>query len=67
MSKRSKMNADYAKVANRLFDNQLHAFPLNPAQLDAHLYWHAGSDEDPTNQWLRTQLIQAVQRELNTP
>ncbi|HRH16902.1 MAG TPA: LysR family transcriptional regulator [Aquabacterium sp.] len=58
------MPEQYAKVANQLFDNQLHTFPLSPAQLDAHLYWHAGSDEDPTNQWLRTQLVQAVQQEL---
>jgi DNA-binding transcriptional LysR family regulator len=58
------MPEQYARVANQQFDNQLHAFPLTPAQLDAHLYWHAGQDDDPTNVWLRQQIIQAVKAEL---
>jgi len=58
------MPEQYARVANQQFDNVLHPFPLSPAQLDAHLYWHTGADEDPTNQWLRHRILQAVQDEL---
>jgi DNA-binding transcriptional LysR family regulator len=58
------MPEQYARVANRQFDNVLHPFPLSPAQLDAHLYWHAGAEDDPTNRWFRTQVIQAVNQEI---
>ena len=58
------MPEQYARVANLHFNNRLHPFPLLPAQLDAHLYWHASADEDPTNQWLRRQIVHTVQTEL---
>lgn len=58
------MPEQYARVANRQFDHRLHAFPLTSAQLDAHLYWHAAADADPTNQWLRAQVIRAVNQEI---
>jgi DNA-binding transcriptional LysR family regulator len=59
------MPEQYARVANQQFDNLLHPFPLNPAQLDAHLYWHAGAQDDPTNRWFRDQVIAAVNQEIN--
>lgn len=58
------MPEQYARVANQHFDNALHAFPLSAAQLDAHLYWHAALDDDPTNVWFRQRVIEAVKREL---
>jgi DNA-binding transcriptional LysR family regulator len=58
------MPEQYARVANRHFDNALHAFPLSAAQLDAHLYWHASQSEDPANIWFRQWVMQAVRAEL---
>lgn len=58
------MPEQYARVANEHFDNTLHAFPLSPAQLDAHLYWPASQEDDPTNRWLRERIIAAVKAEL---
>lgn len=60
------MPEQYARVANRHFDNTLHAFPLAPAQLDAHLYWHTAQHEDPANRWFRQCVMAAVQKELAT-
>lgn len=58
------MPEQYARVANRHFDNQLHPFPLSAAQLDAHLYWNAALDSDPTNLWFRQRVMEAVRLEL---
>lgn len=58
------MAEQYGRIANQHFDNRLHPFPLTPPQLDAHLYWHANMDPDPTNRWFRQQVIHAVQDEL---
>jgi len=58
------MPEQYARVANRMFDNSLHPFPTGSAQLDAHLYWHASMDAEPTNRWLRDRVIEAVADEL---
>jgi len=51
------MPEQYARVANAQYDNVLHSFPLSPAQMDVHLYWHAAADQDPTNQWLRQRML----------
>ena len=58
------MPEQYARVANQHFDNALHTFPLSAAQLDAHLYWSASLDDDPSNLWLRQQVMTAVKQEL---
>lgn len=58
------MPEQYARVANLHFANRLHDFPLGPPQLDAHLYWHANVEDDPTSRWFRERVIQAVQDEL---
>jgi DNA-binding transcriptional LysR family regulator len=58
------MPEQYARVANQHFDNALHSFPLSAAQLDAHLYWNAALDDDPTNLWFRQRVIEAVKQEL---
>ncbi len=51
------MPEQYARVANAQYDNVLHTFPMSPAQMDVHLYWHAAADQDPTNQWLRQRML----------
>jgi DNA-binding transcriptional LysR family regulator len=58
------MPEQYARVANQHFNNTLHTFPLSAAQLDAHLYWNASLDDDPSNLWFRQQVMAAVKREL---
>jgi hypothetical protein len=40
--------------------NQLIAFPLKVPAFDTYLYWHANTDSDPANAWLRQQLIDAL-------
>lgn len=54
------MPEQYARIANSHFRNRLQPFPASPAQLDAHLYWHADMADDPTNEWLRQQIQTAV-------
>jgi DNA-binding transcriptional LysR family regulator len=58
------MPEQYARVANQQFDNVLLPFPLSPAQLDAHLYWHQSLHDDPTNLWFRTRVMDAVNQEI---
>ena len=50
------MPEQYARIANRQFDNRIHAFPMASQALDAHLYWHENADNDPANRWLRNML-----------
>lgn len=53
----------YARVANRQFDNQIIAFPLEMPSWDVYLYWHANVDHDPANCWLRKQVVAAFEQE----
>ncbi len=52
----------YARDTNRLFNNQILPLPLEMMPLDVYLYWHANVDKEPSNRWLREQLMQAVER-----
>ncbi|MGH8528584.1 MAG: LysR family transcriptional regulator [Nevskiales bacterium] len=52
----------YARDTNRLFNNQILPLPLEMMPLDVYLYWHANVDNEPSNRWLREQLMQAVER-----
>jgi DNA-binding transcriptional LysR family regulator len=61
------MPEQYARIANRHFNNQLCGFPVSPPQLDAHLYWHSQADQNPTNLWLRQQMQAAIRREQSMP
>lgn len=51
------MPEHYATIANAQFDNRIDAFPLATQPIDAHLYWHANTDNDAAHAWLRQQLI----------
>lgn len=53
----------YAAIINRDFGNRLLPFPLDVAAFDTYAYWHANSDADPANRWLRTQLFQAFAKD----
>lgn len=53
----------YARILNRQFGNRLLPFPLEVAAFDTYAYWHADSDGDPANRWLRTQLFKAFEKE----
>lgn len=56
------MPESYAHLANASFGNQVLPFPVPVAPLDGYLYWHAGSDNDEVNQWLRRVLTMACVR-----
>lgn len=51
------MPGNYAKIANRQFDNQILPLPLDMPPLDAYLYWHASVDNEPANRWLREHIV----------
>ncbi|MFO1160226.1 MAG: LysR family transcriptional regulator [Reyranellaceae bacterium] len=48
----------YARIINPHFGNRLLPFPLDVAAFDTYAYWHANSDDDPANRWLRSQVFQ---------
>ncbi|WP_431153201.1 LysR family transcriptional regulator [Acidovorax facilis] len=56
------MPESYAHMANRQFGNQVMAFPTPLSSLDAYMYWHASTDNDAANRWLRSVLLRCVAR-----
>lgn len=52
----------YARAINSGIDNQIVPFPFKEGSSGMHLYWHARTDDDPANAWLREQLLDAVRR-----
>lgn len=56
------MPEQYASIANAQFMNRIDPFPLATQPIDAHLYWHASTDNDPANAWLREQLLNLMSR-----
>jgi DNA-binding transcriptional LysR family regulator len=54
------MPEQYANIANAQFMNRIDPFPLATQPIDAHLYWHASTENDPANTWLRQQLIDLI-------
>lgn len=57
------MPEHYANIANAQFQNRIDAFPLTTQPIDAHLYWHANTDNDAAARWLRQQLIEVMRGE----
>lgn len=51
------MPAQYAALANAGLDNVLVELPVELPPLDVYLYWHDSRDKDPSNRWLRRQLV----------
>jgi DNA-binding transcriptional LysR family regulator len=58
------MPEQYAKIANAQFVNRIDPFPLATQPIDAHLYWHASTENDTANAWLRQQLLALMQGDL---
>lgn len=56
------MPESYAHVANRQFGNQVLPFPLPMAPMDAYMYWHASTDNDAANRWLRDLMLRSYAR-----
>ncbi|WMW80131.1 LysR family transcriptional regulator [Undibacterium cyanobacteriorum] len=57
------MPEHYATIANAQFNNRIDPFPLATQPIDAHLYWHANTENDPAHVWLRQQLIEVMRGE----
>lgn len=53
------MPEGYARIVNQQFGNQILPLPLAMPSWDVYLYWHENLDNDPANQWLRQQVLQA--------
>ena len=56
------MPESYAHMANRQFGNQVMAFPVPLSSMDAYMYWHASTDNDAANRWLRSVLMRCCVR-----
>jgi DNA-binding transcriptional LysR family regulator len=50
----------YAGILNAQFANRLLPFPPKVPAFDTYIYWHANSDRDPANEWLRQELFRAL-------
>ncbi len=57
------MPEHYANIANAQFANRIDPFPLATQPIDAHLYWHANTENDAANAWLRAQLVEVMRGE----
>ncbi|HEX7759627.1 MAG TPA: LysR family transcriptional regulator [Caulobacteraceae bacterium] len=53
------MPASYATIANQPFGNQVLPFPAALPPYDAYMYWHASTDNDPANRWLRELMLRS--------
>jgi DNA-binding transcriptional LysR family regulator len=49
----------YARSTNAALGNQLVPFPMEVSAHDIFLYWHASTEHDQANRWLRDQLVAA--------
>jgi DNA-binding transcriptional LysR family regulator len=49
-------------MLSRQFGNQVLPFPTVVAAMDAYLYWHASTDNDAANRWLREAMLRSLKR-----
>ncbi|HWS74797.1 MAG TPA: LysR family transcriptional regulator [Quisquiliibacterium sp.] len=47
------MAEPYARIVNEPFGNRILQAPIPFPPMDSYLYWHATTEEDPANRWLR--------------
>ena len=47
------MAEPYARILNEPFGHRILPAPIPFPPMDSYLYWHAGSEDDPANRWLR--------------
>lgn len=50
----------FARRANRLHGNQIVPAPFDVQEIETYLYWHANSDADHANRWLRDMIIDTM-------
>jgi len=50
-----------AQLCSRPFGNRILPLPIEMTPIDVHLYWHASTDKDPANQWMREELVRAFE------
>jgi hypothetical protein len=52
----------YAGLLNKAYGNRILRMPMAMAALDLYLYWHEAMDGDGGNRWLRTALLDALNK-----
>jgi hypothetical protein len=50
------LSQGHAQILNAGFGNRVYPFPVQAAQLEAHMYWHESVENDSANRWLRQQI-----------
>ncbi|SIQ47522.1 MULTISPECIES: LysR family transcriptional regulator [unclassified Pseudacidovorax] len=56
------MPESYAHMVNKTFGNQVLPMPAPLSSMDAYLYWHASTDNDAANRWLRSVMLSCYAR-----
>lgn len=56
------MPESYAHMANQQFGNQVLPMPAPVSSMDAYMYWHASTDNDAANRWLRSVMLSCYAR-----
>lgn len=49
-----------AKMYRNMLDIKIHPLPVKLPNIDVHLYWHENVDNDPSNVWLRNNIIRTL-------
>jgi len=52
----------YAELLNKAYGNRILRMPMAMPALDLYLYWHEAMDGDGGNRWLRTALLDALNK-----
>ena len=52
----------YAGLLNKAYGNRILQMPMAMPALDLYLYWHEAMDGDGANRWLRTALLDALNK-----
>jgi DNA-binding transcriptional LysR family regulator len=55
----------YASFVNAVLGNQVMPFPLKVPANDVYIYWHANSESEPGNVWLRSQIKACFPEEIS--
>lgn len=56
------MPESYAHMVNEQFGNQVLPMPAPLSAMDAYMYWHASTDNDAANRWLRSVMLSCYAR-----
>lgn len=53
------MPESYAKMTSQPFGNQVLPLPVELPEFNVYMYWHATTDSDPANRWLRELMLRS--------